>query len=360
MIQYIKLVICKVKNLSVEECKMTNSMSVKTRISLAKVISPILLTAALILSVSVFAAPAWAAAPTPNTGWYSPNNGPYEIDTAEKLAGLAVIVNTGSYESSNSPYNFFGETITLTGNINLYEYPNWTPIGDDASYPFAGTFNGDGKTIRNLRITTAATPIGLFGNIATSGTVKDLNLRNVNITVDSTYSTTAGGIVTGVNNGIIQGCTVSGIIDINVSGCNVGGVAGTNSGTVTDSEVSGTIAGNTTNSNVGGIAGNNTNDVKDCKVRNANISGHTAGALAGTNSDSIDDCTVSNVTVNSSSVDINNLVGTGTGATDTRITNSTSSPEEAGGAGCDAGFGFAGVAVLAGGAVIFRRKRLHR
>lgn len=97
--------------------------------------------------------------------------GVYRIATGEELAWFAYQVNNISGQHAIQ-----GE---LTADINLGGH-NWTPIGNDTV--FQGNFNGNGYSIRGLKITEADTYAGLFGavygethcilNLSVSGTIK--------------------------------------------------------------------------------------------------------------------------------------------------------------------------------------------
>ena len=101
-----------------------------------------------------------------NTDWYNDSAPEFTIDTAAELAGLAKLVNEGN--------NFSGKTITLGANIDLAN-KEWTPIGKSGK-PFSGTFDGDGKTISNLVISTPnKSNVGLFGYT----TVGELSLIHI-------------------------------------------------------------------------------------------------------------------------------------------------------------------------------------
>ena len=60
----------------------------------------------------------------------------------------------------------------------------WTPIGT-ASHPFKGTFDGNGKTIASMSVTSAGdeTSAGLFGTID-GATIKGVHLSNASISAD--------------------------------------------------------------------------------------------------------------------------------------------------------------------------------
>ena len=69
-----------------------------------------------------------------------------EINTVSDLVQLSNEVSIGkTYE---------GQTVTLNSNLDLSEIDNFQPIGLTASLPFKGSFNGNHKTISNLKITT--------------------------------------------------------------------------------------------------------------------------------------------------------------------------------------------------------------
>ena len=68
----------------------------------------------------------------------------------------------------NGGKDFSGKTVKLTDDIDLGSQ-EWTPIGDDGyNNLFSGTFDGNGKTISGLQITSANDGfVGLFGFIKT-------------------------------------------------------------------------------------------------------------------------------------------------------------------------------------------------
>lgn len=157
------------------------------------------------------AADAWNG--TDNTSWYTDAeedagtaDKPYEISTAEQLAGLAQLVNGGT--------NFSGKTIKLTADIDLGD-KEWTPIGnDDGSYnyyEFKGTFDGDGHIICNLNVPDTALP-GLFGQA--TGVIQNLIVKgevHADGIAGDNYCT-AGGIVCYGDNVTVQNCGFYGTI----------------------------------------------------------------------------------------------------------------------------------------------------
>lgn len=161
----------------------------------------------------------WGSTPIIGEGYEIDSEGNYTVTTADGLKAWAAAVQ------SNSSLN-----CTLADDITLPEVTdggsNWTPISD-----FAGTFDGNNKTITGLTINQSAMDnIGLFASIAEGGTVKNLTLDNVNITAKSNV-----GAIAGENRGTIENCSVSGSVtsSAGVNNGNVGGIVGLNRGTIT-------------------------------------------------------------------------------------------------------------------------------
>ncbi|HXD84605.1 MAG TPA: hypothetical protein VN599_09250 [Rudaea sp.] len=179
----------------------------------------------------------------------------------------------------------------LTADIDLSSIPNFVPIGSQAK-PFTGQFLGKNHVISNLTTNSSANAVGLFGWM--DGTIKDVNLRNVNIS-----STGAAASVGGVAGIVIAGfgltatadnVSVSGRIACTGGGCAAGGIVGDldlNS-TLSDSWSSASVSGN---GEAGGAVGNfNQNGIVrrtfatgpvDCSLANCISAGGFAGAVFG-------------------------------------------------------------------------------
>ena len=146
-----------------------------------------------------------------STAWYesSPDATEFTIDSAEELAGLAIIVNEKTDD-------FLGDTITLAADIDLGSH-DWTPIGgiyigtggteiyseaDDMWIGFKGTFDGGNNTISNLSIgsqvfggdtvNTDNSYKGLFGNIESGASIRNLTIHNAEISADGFAGVFAG------------------------------------------------------------------------------------------------------------------------------------------------------------------------
>lgn len=85
-----------------------------------------------------------------------------------------------------------------------YNDKEWTAIGDLGNQ-YAGTFDGGGHTIRNIKINGNAQNNGLFGYIAGGGIVKNLTVKNASMTTSGTKY----GIIAAWNDGTIENCVVS-------------------------------------------------------------------------------------------------------------------------------------------------------
>jgi len=200
-----------------------------------------------------------------DTAWYTANPSAtyFYISTAEELAGLAWLVNSGVD-------NFGGETIMQTSDINL-EGVNWKSINPY----FAGTYDGGGHTISKLTIESASSNDGLFGSVSSTGVVKNIKLINVTITGASIV----GGVV-GSNNGTVENCYITG----NVYGSHqsFGGVVGENTGgTVRNCSFDGKVTGN---HNVGGVVAYNDGTVESCYAIGYVAGNDYVGGVVGSNS----------------------------------------------------------------------------
>ena len=173
---------------------------------------------------------------------------------------------------------------------------NWMPIQG-----YAGTFDGNGKTITGLTINKSTMNVGLFASIAEGGTVKNLTLDDVNITASSSNV----GAIAGENRGIIENCSVSGSVTSSRMSSNwVGGIVGLNNGTITGCTVEGSVKAKDVDT-AGGIAGWHYNgSITDCHS-SATVEGLSrVGGIAGQSNASITACSsTGDVTATKNSMD---------------------------------------------------------
>ena len=211
----------------------------------------------------------------PDYSWYDSSGTYFEISTVEQLLGFANLVNG---HDGKDKTNFNGKTVTLTDDINLNN-KKWIPIveptGDSAGRFFYGEFDGGGKTISGLYVSSIHSNQGLFGrnhgtirNLGVSGTVKS---EGYNI----------GGIV-GANYGTVEECWFEGSVSGDSS---VGGVVGDNNsfgseiGTIKNCYNTGTVSARV--GDAGGITGSSRGLISYCYNTGNVTAGFGSGVAAG-------------------------------------------------------------------------------
>ena len=199
-------------------------------------------------------------------GYFIQDDGSYTVYTANGLKEWAEAVQTDPTLH-----------ITLTADIDLTG-ETWTPIGSgfSSNTSYQGTFDGQGRRITGLTITTNSAGgqnATLFDYIGSDGTVKNLQVE-VNYNVQQNGA--AGGIAY-TNYGTITACSVTGNITAN-SGA-IGGIAVNNfdTGTITACWFDGDL---TTTYDNGGIAAYNYGTITACFY--GGNAGHGANNQGGT------------------------------------------------------------------------------
>lgn len=141
------------------------------------------------------------------------------------------------------------------GELNLSG--NWTPIPS-----FSGTLDGKGYKVNGLTMNNTAANGGLIST--NSGTVKNLQLLNVNCTTSNSFGTVAGTN----SGGTIQNVVVSGTVTATQTGdVPVGGIAGDMTGTAYIKQCYAKLNMTVASSMAGGIAGRingGTGEISDC------------------------------------------------------------------------------------------------
>jgi hypothetical protein len=193
---------------------------------------------------------------------------PYQIATASQLDSLC-----GRIISEGQHY-------ILTDDIDMSAY-----VYNGALSFMPGDFNGNGHTIRGLRINAAYPHIGqscgLFSIVDSSGCVHDLAVEEASLNIPSVA---IAGILVGENRGQVLRCRATGRI---IGGQSyIGGLVGSNniSGQLADCRFSGLIQAASSGTRVGGLAGGNMGAILRCCARDVDVSGGTyVGGLAGEN-----------------------------------------------------------------------------
>ena len=246
-----------------------------------------------------------------------PESNVLEIKTVEELKAFAETVNAGT--------DYAGKTVTLVYDLDLKNEP-WSPIGTPENV-FAGTFNGNGKTILNLKV-TGTENVGFFGVLY--GTVQNLKIDGAAITGNHYL----GAVVGYVKSGTVSDCTVTDAVitatpnkvsDAYDNGDKVGGIVGygyngddgsfTVSGcTVTDSTLTAfrDVGGIVGAANGDDVSGNNVERVSIVVDKATNAYDNDAvngNPILGRNLDSsslitqtVTDCTVSVIAVEQESI----------------------------------------------------------
>lgn len=149
---------------------------------------------------------------------------------------------------------------------------NWKPMGKH-SYPFTGTLDGNGFTIRNLTVNTEKNDDGALFQY-NHGTIQNLKLTGkISLTETSTQNRSAATIAI-YNGGTIYNCTSAVNISINeIPPIYVGGLVAGNEGTIDYCRYTGTINVNAENGqmSIGGIANSNQKQSVISHCENAGI-----------------------------------------------------------------------------------------
>ena len=215
----------------------------------------------------------------------------------------------------------------LTDDIDLSEFCHaadaatnteelsWDPIGNGKMY--CGTFDGNGKTIRNLYINTTYIFRGFFG-YANGGSIKNITFDNAKVKNTNKFGT---GILTGG----FEKCTIENIkilANCSVEGTeNTGGIAGAGAGYISNCENRAKVNGT---NNVGGIVGSSSdNTISSCANYGAvtgtesNVGGMVGFFISGTIQNCANygdisgaDC-VGNQIGYAATVNLNNVLGIG-------------------------------------------------
>ena len=146
------------------------------------------------------------------------------VDSGRLLAALTNKVNEGK--------SYDGYTIKLTKNLDLNGI-GWTPIGTKGtSNVFKGTFDGNGATISNLKI-SGGSYVALFGE--TSGaTIKDLTVAG------EVSGEDVAGIVAKATDTTITNCVSK--VNVTATAGKAAGISASFGGTITKCENRGTVA----------------------------------------------------------------------------------------------------------------------
>jgi len=241
-------------------------MTINKRSILRGVLAVLLVSTALLTGLMITNAngESWSDNDHAKTDWYDPIYATYTIDSAEKLAGVAELVNNGTVDG------FEGKILQIDTDLDLSDYW-WVPIGNEAN-PFRGTFitkDGIDYNISGLRLQGNWKYAGLFGYVD-NGTVGGFNITsdnnasfNVSADSDDIYAGTAVAYMNGNSTVFDITNSLNIVVDGDDYAAHVGGIVGHSEGYIGDEPLFGKLSnvansGNVTvagNAAVGGIIG---------------------------------------------------------------------------------------------------------
>ena len=198
---------------------------------------------------------------------------PYRITSADDLAKIQEAIlnfhNNGNLVNSSTCFKQQNDISMANYNDQCGWEGNWYQIGLSASYPFTGYYDGNGYTIRDLKMLDKnAVSASLFGFV-NQAIISNLTIEKATITGYGALSAIVGAVTTkggSINKTFIKGCIVKkstiesrsdGVV---TDGMAIGGIAGMvdpnvnlwiDSCSVEDCTINGAIA-------VGGILGGGT------------------------------------------------------------------------------------------------------
>ncbi len=203
---------------------------------------------------------------------------PYSVDSYDDFANLVKKDNDGYFKLVND-IDFNGKSVS--------------PLFS-SSTPFAGHFDGNGKTIKNFKVadtdqdgnfkhvTSSTQYYGFFGYIGANGIVENVTLDSFNVYVARATSLSSSkqshyGLLAGYNAGTIKNITVTNstlsvkstnkTANLVVAGGLVGNLAG--KGTISDVNVNANVAiVGSVDANLGGIVGSTVNAERIAKTAN--------------------------------------------------------------------------------------------
>ncbi len=213
----------------------------------------------------------------------------------------------------------------LMADIDLLGVPF---IGVPVIVAFAGTFDGNGHSLRNLTITGNGSYIGLFGITASGAIIKNLGVEECNISGDSYV----GGLA-GLNYSVNTNCGSQG----SVSGASdyVGGLVGHNAGSNANCYTKGSVSG--TGYYAGGLIGYNAGINTNCYSTDSVSGSNYVGGLAGDSVGTITNCSATG-SVSGTGDYVGGLVGYNGGSnTNCYSTGSVSGSSYVGGLAGDSG-----------------------
>ena len=207
---------------------------------------------------------------------------PFVLKTADHLAWFRDYVNEG-HPSACAKIADDVQEIDMSSVCHVADTEkqvaelSWTPIGNSDNM-YQGTFDGNGKTIKNLYINATTTNIGFFGYAIKGGSIKNITFNNAKVNSSGNY--------TGILAGYEENCIIKNIktlANCSVKGKeSVGGIAGRANGDISNCENHAIVNGRFS---VGGVVGSHVgvnNSITSCANYGAVTStGSQTGGMVG-------------------------------------------------------------------------------
>ena len=158
------------------------------------------------------------------------------------------------YTRLETDINLTGKSYSAAPIAGSYVESGWNGVR------FTGTFDGNGYKVANLTINASGSShsyLGLFGQIKSSGVIKNLGVENVSITAGD-GAVLIGALVGFANTGsAINNCYVTGSVAAGANSVYLGGLTGANNVHINDCYVMVNVTGGTNSDYVGGLTGYN-------------------------------------------------------------------------------------------------------
>jgi len=215
---------------------------------------------------------------TANFNLFAGGNGtagdPYQLADWYNLDNVRNYLSSYFILTNDLDFSSIGYTELASATANGGK--GWEPIGT-VTYPFAGSFDGQGYEISNLFIDRPdENQVGLFGVLDVVGVIENVGVVNGNVTGKDDV----GGLV-GKNEGTASNSYSTGSV---IGNNRVGGLVGRNEGTVSDSYSTGSVTGH---DDVGGLVGKNEGTASDAYSTGSVTGNNHVGGLVGKNSDAV-------------------------------------------------------------------------